>query len=118
MRHYRPRGRSIMLLSFILFLALGGAQPAADTTPAATTEPPAAITETPPAETPLAEVASAEPSRERLICRSRPTLGSRITRTRVCKTADEWRIYEADMEQSRRDINDRGMRGCTATSCE
>lgn len=52
------------------------------------------------------------PSSQRLICRSRPTLGSRITRTRVCKTAEEWRIYEADMEQHRRDTADRGARGC------
>ncbi len=52
------------------------------------------------------------PSSQRLICRSRPTLGSRITRTRVCKTAEDWRIYDADMEQSRRDIADRGARGC------
>ncbi len=58
------------------------------------------------------------PSDQRLICRSRPTLGSRITRTRVCKTAEEWRIYEADMEQYRRDQADRGMRGCGAGSPE
>ena len=52
-----------------------------------------------------------EPSRQRLICRSRPVLGSRIARQRICKTADEWRIYENDLEQSRRDIADRGARG-------
>ena len=58
------------------------------------------------------EAAPPTPSSQRLICRSRPTLGSRITRTRVCKTAEEWRIYDNDMEQNRRDIADRGARGC------
>ena len=51
-------------------------------------------------------------SSQRLICRSRPTLGSRITRTRSCMTREQWRIYDNDMEQSRRDIADRGARGC------
>jgi hypothetical protein len=67
-------------------------------------QPAEAIVE-PTAETP-------EPSRQRLICRSRPVLGSRVMRQRTCKTAEEWRIYENDMEQSRRDIADRGARGC------
>ena len=102
------------MLSFILFLAIGGAQatteaPAADT---AATETAATTEATPTEATPP------EPSRQRLICRSRPVLGSRISRQRVCKTEEEWRIYENDLEQSRRDINDRGMRGCTVTSCE
>ena len=57
---------------------------------------------TPPAES---------PSRQRLICRSRPVLGSRIAQQRICRTAEDWRVYENDLEQSRRDINDRGMRG-------
>jgi hypothetical protein len=52
-------------------------------------------------------------SSERLICRTRPVLGSRIARQRVCRTAADWRLYETDLEQSRRDINDRGMRGCS-----
>lgn len=59
------------------------------------------------------EAAPRPPSNQRLICRSRPTLGSRITQTRVCKTVEEWRIYEADMEQHRRDTADRGARGCS-----
>lgn len=54
---------------------------------------------------------AAEPSRQRLICRSRPVLGSRIAQQRVCRTAEDWRVYETDLEQSRRDINDRGARG-------
>ena len=66
------------------------------------------------ADTPAAETAT--PSPDRIICRSRPVLGSRISRQRICKTADEWRAYENDLEQSRRDINDRGARGCGAST--
>ena len=101
------------MLSFILFLSLGGVQATADT---ATTD--AAATETAAAADTAPTEATPEPSRHRLICRSRPMVGSRIARQRVCKTQEEWRIYENDLEASRRDINDRGMRGCTATSCE
>jgi hypothetical protein len=86
------------MISAILMISLGGAFAFADTPPAGETE--------------------AEPSNQRLICRSRPQIGSRIARTRVCKTAEEWRIYEADLEQSRRDINDRGARGCDLTVAE
>ncbi len=57
------------------------------------------------------EAESPAPSDERIICRSRPRLGSRIVAQRVCQTVWEWRVYEQDMEQSRRDLNDRGMRG-------
>ena len=62
--------------------------------------------------------AAPPPSSQRLICRTRPTLGSRITRTRVCKTAEDWRIYDADMEQHRRDTADRGARGCGGSGPE
>ncbi len=55
--------------------------------------------------------APAGPSKDRIICKSRPGLGSRINRTRICKTAEEWRIYANDLEQSRRENNDRGMNG-------
>ena len=48
------------MLSFILFLSIGGAQAAADTTPT--------------------EATGEEPSRQQLICRSRPVVGSRIAR--------------------------------------
>jgi hypothetical protein len=93
------------MLALILFLSLAGAQAST------------ASTETAAVETSDAAAAQ-EPSRERLICRSRPMLGSRIARQRVCKTEEDWKIYQNDLEQSRRDINDRGMRGCTSTSCE
>ena len=52
------------------------------------------------------------PDRQALSCRSRTRVGSRIAVQRICKTEDEWRIYDADLEQSRRDIADRGTRGC------
>ena len=80
------------MLALMLFVSLSGGQ-------AATAEP-------------AREAAAPAPSRQRLICRSRPMLRSRITQQRVCKTAEEWAIYETDMEQSRRDIADRGARGC------
>lgn len=106
------------MMPFILFLALGGLQPAADVEPAPdTAEASSTVSAAPDTET-TAHTASVESSQDRLICRSRPVVGSRIARQRVCKTAEEWRIYQADLEQSRRDINDRGMRGCTVTSCE
>ncbi len=59
-----------------------------------------------------AQTASPPDDRDRVTCRSRHRLGSRIAVQRVCMTADEWRIYENDKEQSRRDIADRGARGC------
>ena len=80
------------MLALMLFVSLSGGQ-AAEAEPAREASAPA-------------------PSRQRLICRSRPRLGSRLVSQRTCKTAEEWAIYENDMEQSRRDIADRGARGC------
>ena len=105
------------MLSFMLFVALGAAQ-AADAADTVTDEAAAAATDEAAAAASETAVASAEPSGQRLICRSRPVLGSRITRQRICKTADDWRIYENDLEASRRDINDRGMRGCSGRCAE
>ena len=95
------------MLMFVI--SLGSAQaeePSAVADPFDVTPQPAAVEAAP---SPPAEAA---PSRQRVICRSRPTLGSRIARQRVCKTEEEWRIYENDLEQSRRDIADMGARGC------
>ncbi len=59
------------------------------------------------------EPAAARPSSdERILCRTRPRLGSRIIAQRSCRRVWEWRVYERDMEQSRRDIADRGAAGC------
>ena len=103
-----------MMLALLFFLSLGAIQPTDD--PFDTSEPsPApeaeqgAAAERPPAP---AAAAPAAPTRQRLICRSRPLLGSRVVAQRVCKTAEDWAIYENDLEQSRRDIADRGARGC------
>ena len=93
-----------MLASTIL-LAIGGALAFGDNPPAAE-------------EAPAQPVAQTEPTRQELICRSRPQVGSRIARQRICKTREEWAIYRHDLEQSRRDINDRGARGCNGvTAC-
>ena len=80
------------MLAVILFVSLSGSH--------------AAI------EAPTSAASPPEPGRQRQICRSRPILGSRIAQQRVCKTAEEWAIYDNDLEQSRRDIADRGARGC------
>ncbi len=56
---------------------------------------------------------AARPDRQskRLVCRSRPELGSRTRYFRVCMTAAEWAHHETNMEQQRRDINDWGAQG-------
>jgi len=86
------------MLAFSFLMALGALQA---TPPAANPAPPAPVPAT-----------TAAPSRQRLICRSRPVLGSRITARRDCRTLEMWRQYDNDMEQSRRDIMERGARGC------
>ena len=65
-----------------------------------------------PTDVPDRQAANPPRSEQRLICRSFPRVGSRIAQQRICKTAQEWTIYENDLEQSRRDIADRGARGC------
>lgn len=67
-----------------------------------------------PAPEPAPEAAPPHPSDERIVCRTRPRLGSRIIAQRSCRRIWEWRVYERDMEQSRRDIGDRGAAGCDA----
>lgn len=58
-----------------------------------------------------AQAATPPPSQKRLVCRSRPELGTRLRRLRVCMTAAEWNHHETNMEQQRRDINDWGAQG-------
>ena len=51
-------------------------------------------------------VTIAQTDPERMICRmAEPELGSRLRMRRMCRTAEGWRQYEADMEQLRRDIS-------------
>jgi hypothetical protein len=59
-----------------------------------------------------AKVEPAASSSKKLVCKSRPVLGSRISAMKICKTLEDWKIFENDLEASRRDINDRGARGC------
>ena len=102
------------MLTFLVVLALGAVQPSDD--PFVIEQPAAAAEATQPAapepEQVTAPAAAPSPSRQRLICSSRPVLGSRVVTQRTCKTAEEWAIYDNDLEQSRRDIADRGARGC------
>lgn len=47
---------------------------------------------------------------DRIICEDpRPRIGSRLAMTKVCRTASEWKIYEADREQMHRDMLHKGM---------
>ena len=66
----------------------------------------------PAAAPPAAQVA--EPSPDRIICRSRPELNTRTRMLRVCMTAAEWAHHATNMEQQRRDINDWGAQGSGA----
>ena len=104
----------MLLLSLLLAAAQvspSGGTPASD--PYAVedpfaTEAPAAVPTPSAAPTPT----SAEQSSERLICRSRPQLGSRTRWVRNCLTAEQWEHHATNMEQQRRDINDMGAAGC------
>lgn len=47
---------------------------------------------------------------DQIICEApRPQIGSRLAMTKVCRTASEWKIYEADREQMHRDMLHKGM---------
>ena len=47
------------------------------------------------------------PTRNRLICRTNPVLGSRLATRRVCMTAEQWAHHENALEQMRRDNQNR-----------
>ena len=57
---------------------------------------------------------------DRVICRSSaPAPGSRVARQRTCRTLAEWRAFEADRAQMRRDLNAgncNGDRSCSELS--
>ena len=43
---------------------------------------------------------------DQVVCRApEPILGSRVARRRVCKTRAEWRMFDEDRAQFRRDLN-------------
>jgi hypothetical protein len=61
-------------------------------------------------------VAIAADNPDRSICRREElAIGSHVRTERVCKTAAEWVIYDADREQLRRDIQNAGR--CGNRSC-
>lgn len=46
---------------------------------------------------------------DQVICRApQPVLGSRVAMRRICKTRAEWRAFDADRAQLRRDIQNSG----------
>ena len=104
-------GESI-LLTFLVFLSMSAIQPVDDPFVIAEPDPTSQAEEIAPARAPQAASPPAATSPQRLICRSRPLLGSRVVAQRICKTAEDWALYENDLEASRRDIADRGARGC------
>ena len=61
------------------------------------------------------KLASSDPNK--MICRkSEPVLGSRLQMTRMCKTVADWKIFDADREQMRRDMSNAAACG-SSTSC-
>jgi len=53
---------------------------------------------------------------DEVICRAaQPMLGSRVARRRVCRTRAEWRSFESDRAQFRRDLQAGNCGG--ASSC-
>ena len=57
----------------------------------------------PPAQEGRIQAAIANP--DQVVCRApEPVLGSRVARRRVCRTRAEWRAFEADRAQLRRDL--------------
>lgn len=57
-------------------------------------------------------VAAAAANPDQVICRAaEPVLGSRVARRRVCRTRAEWRQFEADRAQLRRDLQDSSKDG-------
>ena len=44
---------------------------------------------------------------DEMVCRAaEPVLGSRVARRRICRTRAQWRAFESDRAQLRRDIQD------------
>ena len=61
---------------------------------------------------------SATEDPDRVICRRpEPVLGSRVAQRRICRTVAEWRAFEADREQRRRDLNAGNCTGASSCSC-
>ncbi|HEX8643747.1 MAG TPA: hypothetical protein VF702_07515 [Allosphingosinicella sp.] len=55
---------------------------------------------------------------DQVICRApAPVLGSRVARRRICRTRAEWRAFEVDRAQMRRDLNAGNCAGASSCSC-
>lgn len=55
---------------------------------------------------------------DRVICRApQPVLGSRVARRRICRTVAEWRAFEEDRAQYRRDLNAGNCAGAGSCAC-
>jgi hypothetical protein len=95
------------MLSAIITLLLLTVQ-SGDSTPAAAS--PA------PARTPAVAIADEDP--DQMICRqSEPVLGSRIARRRICRTRAQWRTFNEDRSQLRRDLQNAGACG-SSPNCQ
>lgn len=65
-----------------------------------------------------APAVSAAENPDRVICRApEPVLGSRVARRRICRTVAEWRAFEQDRAQMRRDLNAGNCAGAISCSC-
>ncbi len=52
------------------------------------------------------------PKKEKMICkRDHLSTGSRLGRSRTCKTAEQWAIYNRDIDPNNRLVDSLGMRG-------
>lgn len=59
------------------------------------------------AATPAAASADGRPGRQRVVCRTFPVLGSRLSRNRLCLTQSQWAERENQLGQMRRDLQNR-----------
>ena len=67
---------------------------------------------------PQGRIAAATENPDEVICRApEPRLGSRVARRRICRTRAEWRAFEADRAQYRRDLNAGNCAGASSCSC-
>ncbi len=102
------------MLMMFLILAAAQTSPAPASDPYAVDDPFALEAPAPAAPAPVGTptAPSSERISERLICRSRPELGTRTRWVRNCLTAEQWTAYANSLEQHRRDVNERGAAGC------
>lgn len=51
-----------------------------------------------------AEAPAQAPAAEKKICRTEQQLGSRLRKSKTCRTPAEWKLFMADREDMRRDL--------------